>query len=79
MAPYITNQVGMIMPASNIIQAVYYYMGIYLYHVFGKFSLRNTNIKFDINSPKLINRKWMEEIIPKISKDYKYGVVFYDG
>lgn len=46
MAPYITNQVGMIMPASNIIQAVYYFMGIYMYHLFGKFSLKKTNIKF---------------------------------
>lgn len=87
--PYMNDQVGMIIPVTNIFSALFYYGGSWFYHMLAKaqryFSVglmtKSSSIEypFQVERPQLIFGKGLHQMVPMLSKDYKYGVILFDG
>ena len=87
--PYLSEQVGMIIPLTNIFEAVYYYCGCMLYHQIanitknGPLSLISSAsarmYPFQVDAPRIIGRETLRSMVPSLSKKFKYGVLLYDG
>jgi len=75
-AEYITNQIGMVLPCTNIFRNAFNFMGIYMYHYLGKILSKDVYI---FNKPKFLFSQDMESIFPSLNKKYKYGVLMFDG
>ena len=81
-APYMTNQVAIVIPATNIFKAVYYYLGCRLYDYLSRRNKETKylqNLSFSVDAPRLVLGKKLREIAPDLQKRYKYGVVYFDG
>jgi glycerol-3-phosphate dehydrogenase len=87
--PYLSEQVGMIIPLTNIFEAVYYYCGCMLYHQIANITkngplsvIRSSGTMkypFQVSPPRIIGRGTLRSMVPSLSQKFKYGVVLYDG
>jgi len=87
--PYMNDQVGMIIPVTNIFSAAFYYGGSWFYHMLARAQryfkggiASNSSwaeYPFQVEKPQLIFGKGLREMVPMLSKRYKYGVILFDG
>eukprot|EP01015_Nassula_variabilis_P011075 TRINITY_DN19003_c0_g1_i2.p1 TRINITY_DN19003_c0_g1~~TRINITY_DN19003_c0_g1_i2.p1 ORF type:complete len:179 (+),score=40.78 TRINITY_DN19003_c0_g1_i2:64-600(+) len=77
-AGYMTSVLPTIIPVSNFIMAGYYYIGVLVYHgIYWFASDPLSSIKFQL--PKIIGTEELQSHFPKLSKEFKYGVIYPDG
>ena len=80
-APYMTDQVGMVIPCSNIFTTLFYFAGCQVYYYYSRFSknpfIKNLPIK--IHKPIMVFKKDLQEFFPGIHEKFKYGVLMWDG
>ena len=77
-AQYMNKKLPILVPSSSIFEAIYFYIGSVVYHsIYYIFDDNANKISFDF--PYLL---WGDEVrakFPHLSKNLKYGVVYYDG
>jgi glycerol-3-phosphate dehydrogenase len=74
---YLTNKIPIIIPCKSLFEAVYFYAGSLVYHSIYLFYNKSKTIDFDF--PYFLSTEQMNEKYPLLDKNYKYGVVYYDG
>jgi glycerol-3-phosphate dehydrogenase len=76
-AEHLTTKIPFVIPAQNIFQGFYYYIGSVLYYAIYSIYAPKTETIF--NFPFFFNREELTSAFPKISPKYDIGVVYEDG
>lgn len=77
-APHITRYLGLVVPCRNIIMALYYYVGLYMYYGVSLRYLAKTS-EFACPAPRIISREEIDRNFPLLDSKYQWGVAVYDG
>ena len=76
-APHLTTKIPFVIPCSNTLVAIYYYIGSMMYYLIYKYYSPNTKTAF--NRPYFLNRTQLTQIFPYLSPKFTTGVVYEDG
>jgi len=76
-APHLTTKIPFVIPCTNIVYSLYYYIGSMVYYWIYRLCSAKEGTQF--NSPYFVNRTEMKEIFPYLNGKFTTGVVYEDG
>lgn len=86
-APHLASKIGIVVPTTNLFWTFFYYTGCVVYQnferVFAMLSRKSDNftakLPFKLPAPRVVFRNELQDMFPKLSPSYKYGVLMWDG
>ncbi|EAR93558.2 FAD-dependent oxidoreductase (macronuclear) [Tetrahymena thermophila SB210] len=78
-AYYMNRQIPFVVPTTNLIMGIYYYIGVLVYHGIYRYYLDSDKSSFRMKMPQWYGGRQLREYFPHLDHKYKYGIVYYDG